>query len=376
MFGAMSSSTDHLDRLKESVARADVDAFVLNPGPTLQWVTGHDFTSHERLFLLIVTASGDASAVVPALEESNWREAVPGVTDIHTWDDADGPGKAAKGALAGLADARTVAVEPLALRFMELEHLKRCLPQAAFVPEDGISDALRLAKSAEEADAVRGAAQIAEAALAHTLEQVAVGKSEREIAAVLSSQLLARGGEGISFGPIVLGGPKSALPHGIPDDRPLGAGEYLLIDFGTAHKGYHCDITRTFVVGAEPDERTRAVYEAVLASNRAGCAASVVGATMHEVHHACQDNLAAPEWNDFMKHRTGHGLGLDIHEPPSVMHGSDDVVVEGMIYTVEPGLYLDGWGGVRIEDDLWITADGPDSLTSFPRELQVIGAGA
>ncbi|MEM6701618.1 MAG: Xaa-Pro peptidase family protein [Acidobacteriota bacterium] len=369
----MGTNSASLEQLKESVARSGLDAFVLTPGPTLQWVTQHDFTSHERLFLLIVGADGSAQAVVPALEESNWREAVPAVDSVHPWDDADGPETAAASALAPYASASKVGVEPLGCRFMELAHLQRGLPGVEIVGAEEISSSLRLHKAAHEAEAIRGAADIAQAALEFTLQQVKVGSREREIAATLSSQLLSRGGEGISFGPIVLGGPKSALPHGIPDDRELRAGEYLLIDFGTAHKGYHCDITRTFVVGAEPDERTRAVYEAVRASNAAGCAASKPGATMHEVHTACQQNLHEPQWDEFFKHRTGHGLGLDIHEPPSVMRGNEEVVEEGMIFTVEPGLYLDGWGGVRIEDDLWIRSDGADSLTSYPRELQILG---
>ena len=369
----MTANSENLARLKESVASSGADAFVLNPGPTLQWVTGHDFTSHERLFLLVVGADGSAHAVVPALEETNWRAAVPGVSDIHTWDDADGPDAAADAAFSRLSQARRVAVEPLACRFMEYAHLRRCLPDAEIVPEDGISDALRLCKAAHEAEAIRVASGIAQAALTHTLETVRVGSREREVASLLSSQLLARGGEGISFGPIVLGGPNSALPHGIPGDRELLKGDYLLIDFGTAHNGYHCDITRTFVVGGDPPEKARDVYEAVREANAAGCSASLPGATLHEVHTACQQNLHDARFDEFFKHRTGHGLGLDIHEPPSVMRGNDDVVKEGMIFTIEPGLYLEGWGGVRIEDDLWIRADGPDSLTSFPRDLQIVG---
>jgi len=205
------------------------------------------------------------------------------------------------------------------------------------------------------------------------VQLVQVGMTEKQISAELVSRMLGKGGEGISFGPIVLGGPKSALPHGVPDERPVGAGEYLLIDFGTSWQGYHCDITRTFVVGAEPDDMQRAVYEAVRQGNADGCAKATVGTSSHDVHMAAQAPIMAPEFADYFKHRTGHGLGLDIHEPPSVMEGNHDPLAAGSVITVEPGLYLDGWGGVRIEDDIWVTADGPVSLTSFSHALRVIG---
>ena len=365
--------SQRLDRLRNAVGEAGVDAIVLNPGPTLRYLTDHDFTSHERLFLLLLPARGDAVAVVPALEENNWRDAVPTVGRVFPWDDADGPEAAAAQAFGTLDGARKIAIEPLAMRYMEYSHLMRHLPQAEVIPADPIVDALRLCKEASEAEAIRAASGIATAALEHTLETVKVGSTEREIAGLLSSQLLARGGEGISFGPIVLGGPKSALPHGVPDDRALGAGEYLLIDFGTSYRGYHCDITRTFVVGAEPDDQTRRVYEAVRLANERGVAACRPGTTLHDVHHACQDHLHEPEWSGYFKHRTGHGLGVDIHEPPSVMDGNHDRVEKGMVFTIEPGLYLHGWGGVRIEDDVWITEDGCESLTELPRDLRVIG---
>ena len=220
---------------------------------------------------------------------------------------------------------------------------------------------------------MRTAARIAEESLEETLQLVRVGSTEKELAGALCSRLLGKGGDGISFGPIVLGGPKSALPHGVPDERPLGAGEFLLVDFGTSYGGYHCDITRTFVVGAQPSDRMRDVYEAVRAGNAAGCGAAHVGVSSHDVHQAAEAPLLAPAFEGFFRHRTGHGLGLDIHEPPSVMEGNHDLLTPGTVITVEPGLYLEGWGGVRIEDDIWVTADGPDILTVYPRELRVVG---
>ena len=363
-----------LDQLRQAASAAGVDAVVLTPAATMTWLLGHEFEAHERLFLLIVPTSGAAVAVVPALEEANFRGAAPSVESLHLWDDADGPEKAAADAFKCLAKASRVAVEPLSLRYMEFGHVQRELPKAKIESAESVVAALRLKKSDEEAALMKRASKIAEAALEFTLRDVKPGRKEVEIASKLSSELLRRGGGGISFGPIVLSGPKSALPHGVPDDREMQEGEFLLIDFGTSFDGYHCDITRTFVVSGSPTDRMREVYEAVLQANIRGVAASRPGVTYDYVHKNCQANLHGPRFKEFMTHRTGHGLGLEIHEPPSVMAGNDDVVEEGAVFTIEPGLYLNGWGGVRIEDNIRVTEQGCELLTSSPRELRILGA--
>ncbi len=363
-----------LDQLRQAASAAGVDAVVLTPAATMTWLLGHEFEAHERLFLLIVPTSDAAVAVVPALEEANFRGAAPSVESLHLWDDADGPEKAAADAFKCLAKASRVAVEPLSLRYMEFGHVQRELPKARIESAERVATALRLKKSDEEAALMKRASKIAEAALEFTLRDVKPGRKEVEIASKLSSELLRRGGGGVSFGPIVLSGPRSALPHGVPDDREMQEGEFLLIDFGTSFDGYHCDITRTFVVSGSPTDRMREVYEAVLQANIRGVAASRPGVTYDYVHKNCQANLRAPRFKQFMTHRTGHGLGLEIHEPPSVMAGNDDVVEEGAVFTIEPGLYLNGWGGVRIEDNVRVTKQGCELLTSSPRELRILGA--
>lgn len=364
---------DRMRTLQDKVAAMGADLLVLNPGSSLTYLTGHAFDAHERLFLLLLPAKGKAVAVLPALEQDNWRHAVPGVDQIFLWEDKDGPQQAAAAAFALFDDAARVAVEPLTLRYMEVMVLQRHLPKAQLVAADAAIGALRLSKSADEAEKMRHACRITDEVLREATEFVRVGMTEKQVSGQLVSRMLDKGGEGISFGPIVLSGPKSALPHGVPDERQIAAGEFLLIDFGTSWHGYHSDITRTFVVGGEPSDRMRAVYETVLAGNRAGCAKAAAGVSAHDVHMAAAAPLLDPAFKDFYRHRTGHGLGLEIHEPPSVMEGNHDPLAEGTVITVEPGLYLEGWGGVRIEDDLWIRQGGADSLTAFPRQLQVIG---
>jgi len=365
--------SDRLKAFQEKVRAAGVDLVVLNPGPSLTYLTGHEFESHERLFLLFVPAQGSPGVILPLLEQDNWAHAVPSVDNMWLWDDKDGPGAAAMAAAAEFAAAGTIGIEPLGMRYMEYEVLRENLPGCEIVSAAPIVDSMRQFKDADEAALMRRANEISEEALEETVRLVRVGMTEKQISAELVSRMLGKGGEGISFGPIVLGGPQSALPHGVPGERPIAAGEFLLIDFGTSWGGYHSDITRTFVVGAEPDERQRAVYEAVRQGNADGCARATVGTSCHDVHMAAAAPLAAPEFADYFKHRTGHGLGLDIHEPPSVMEGNHEPLGAGSVITVEPGLYMEGWGGVRIEDDIWVTEEGPVSLTTYPHELRVIG---
>ncbi len=361
-----------LDRVAELLRERGVDCVAVCPGPSFRYLAGRDFTAHERLFLLFVRAEGPPVAIVPAFEEANFRAAVPGA-EQHRWEDKDGPENAARSAARALGRPARLAIEPLGLRYMEYSVLRRHLPDAEIVSADPILLSLRLVKSGEEAAAMRAAARIAERALAETLPLVRVGSTERENAAALSSRLLGFGGEGISFAPIVLGGPNSALPHGAPGDRRLERGDLLLLDFGTSAQGYHCDITRTVAVGARPSDWLCALYQAVAEGNREGCAAVRAGATADAVHRAAQAPLLGPAYAECMRHRTGHGLGLDVHEPPSVMEGNHEVLLPGTAFTVEPGLYREGVGGVRIEDNVWVTAGGCEILTAAPRELIVVG---
>ena len=365
--------SDRIDRVRERLTEQGIDSLALVPGPAMHYLTGFQFMLSDRLLLLIMPAEGEAVAILPNFEESNWSGNVGIRASLFLWDDTEGPADLGREAAAKLPAIETMAVEPLGMRVMEHDILREHFPNAQLVGADGLVQAMRLRKDPEEAEALRRAIAISESALDELLDTVRVGTIERELASRLSSLLLGKGGEGISFGPIVLTGPNSALPHGVPGERAVEAGDILLIDFGTSSAGYHSDITRTFIVGAEPDEQTRQVYEAVKAGNAAGCAACRPGATCDEVHHAAQDGIRTNEFADYMTHRTGHGLGLDVHEPPSVMEGNRLTLEPGMVITVEPGLYLEGWGGVRIEDDMLITEDGAESLTTFSRELRVVG---
>jgi PAS domain S-box-containing protein len=231
-----------------------------------------------------------------------------------------------------------------------------------------------LRKDASEIASLQRAVEVAEAALEEVVSSLSPGVAEREICSQLTSAMLLGGGETVPFEPLVLSGPRSALPHGRTGERRVETGEILLIDFGTTVNGYHSDITRTFVVGQEPNDRLREVYAAVQAANEAGRAAVRPGTACQDVDRVARQVLVEAGFGEHFIHRTGHGLGLDVHEEPGIVGGNDMPLEEGMVFTVEPGVYLEGWGGIRIEDNVVVTADGCESLTTFSRALRVVAS--
>jgi len=218
---------------------------------------------------------------------------------------------------------------------------------------------------------MKQAVVIAEAALSATLEKISVGMTERQIAGELLIEMMRHGATSLPFEPIVLIGPRSALPHGTPGDRPVQPGDLLLFDFGVSVEGYASDITRTFAMGRLDDELRR-VYDVVKRANEAGRQAARPGVEIQEVDRAARQVIVDAGYGQYFTHRAGHGLGLEAHEPPFACEGDATILEPGMTFTVEPGVYLPGKGGVRVEDDVAITQDGCESLTTFDRELRIV----
>jgi Xaa-Pro dipeptidase len=259
------------------------------------------------------------------------------------------------------------------MRVMELHLVEEAFPLEGVDEAEPIFARLRMTKDEHELDKMREAVTVAERALMATLPFLRAGLTEREAAAELLTQTIRAGSDSeLPFAPIAASGPNSALPHATITDRRLQPGDLLTLDWGAARDGYVADLTRTFAVG-EIDPELKRIYELVKDANAAGRAAAWPGVTCADVDAAARTVIAAGGYGEFFVHRVGHGLGLEGHEDPSV-HGQNQTRLEaGMTFTVEPGIYLPGRGGVRIEDDVVVTADGGESLSTWPRELQVIG---
>jgi Xaa-Pro dipeptidase len=366
-------NSSRLTRLYSLMQTAGLDALALNPSPSLTYLTGLHFHVMERPIVLLLVPGKQPCLVLPELETAKL-----GLTSLPLkgFTYGDNPATWAEvfiqiGSFLNL-DGKTIGVEPTRLRFLELSYLQGALPSARFTSAEGVISGLRMQKDSAEIALMRQAAMIAQQALLAVLPGIKPGKTEREIAAALSIQLLKAGSDPeMPFSPIVASGPNSANPHATPTDRKLQAGDLLVIDWGAAYQGYFSDLTRTFGIGqVEPefDKIARIVEQA----NAAGRAAGQPEIPAGEIDQAARQVILDAGYGEYFTHRTGHGLGLEGHEHPYIFAENKLILLEGMSYTVEPGIYLPGRGGVRIEDDVVITASGSESLSDLPRPLQLL----
>jgi Xaa-Pro dipeptidase len=362
-----------LDKLYAIMEEAQLDAIALVPGSNFRYLTDSSHHLMERPLLLMVPLKGKPVVVIPQLEAdlftSHGFDA-----KLFPWNDSEGYENAFHKALGELNLAgKKMGVEGLKMRFFEAEILRRIAPQLGIVNADTPLSKLRIHKDADEIAKHRKAIELSEEALRRTLQEVRVGQTEMEIQNRLVAHLNAVGGQSMSFDPIVLAADNSAMPHGhARSDYAIQVGDPLLFDFGTTWEGYLADITRTFFVQQVSDQH-RKVYEAVLAANTTGREACKPGAVAAAVDELTRQALVDAGFEHLIAHRTGHGLGMDAHEWPNIAKTDETVLEPGMFFTIEPGLYEAGSIGVRIEDNVVVTENGAESLTTFPRELSLVG---
>jgi Xaa-Pro aminopeptidase len=270
--------------------------------------------------------------------------------------------------LDGGAPAETLGVESQSLTVRDADRLSG-LTRARIVPTSELVERQRAAKSPEEVAAIRAAAQLAQEALAEVLPGVRPGQTEAEVGSVLEAALRRRGSEWHPFPTIVASGPRSALPHARTSRRTLGSGELLLIDFGAQVDGYCADLTRTMVVGARADERQRAVHSLVQTAQRRAIQQLRAGMPAHEADALAREVIVTRGFGEAFGHSLGHGLGLEVHEAPRLAPNSETPLPAHAVVTVEPGIYFSGWGGVRLEDDVYLGVDGPERLSDGRTEL-------
>jgi Xaa-Pro dipeptidase len=361
--------------LYHSLAQSELDCLVLNPGPSLTYLTGLNFHLMERPVVTLFTPGKAPIIVLPELETAKVK-AMPFQVKAFPYgeDPADWPEAFASAAReAGLHEMQgggpRVGVEPLRLRVLELRYMEQAVPEGSFVSAEESLSALRICKDASEAAAMRKAVQIAQEALKATLPMVKPGVTERQVASELTFQLLRSGSDPeFPFTPIVSGGPNSANPHASPSERPLQSGDLLVIDWGAIYEGYISDLTRTFAIGPV-DEEYRRIAQIVMEANTAGRLAGKPGVPAETVDQAARAVIEKAGYGPAFFHRTGHGIGMEGHEAPYMRSGNQQILQPGMAYTVEPGIYLTGRNGVRIEDDMLVTEIGAETLSDLPREL-------
>ena len=359
---------DYQARLDTLLDKSEAETIALVPGENMVYFTGLHFHLSERPIIALYNARG-LSFIIPELEVAK-LEARPDLEARRfAWRDSDGYDGAFAAAVADLSlDRGGLALDGQTLRYFEW---RAFAGSGITKPALDIGDLLlnqRAIKAPEEIASMRRAIDISESALHATLDWAQPGMTEREIADRLSAEMLACGAQGTAF-LLVLTGEKSGLPHGDTGDRIWQDGEFLLIDFGAYYQDYPADITRTFCAG-EPTPKMRAMYDAVYASNQAARQSAKPGMTCEALDRIARKQIEDAGFGEFFIHRLGHGLGLSVHELPNIVAGNAQELRPGMVFTIEPGVYVPGLGGVRIEDNVVVTDSGIDSLTSFPRGLR------
>ncbi|MDR7522634.1 MAG: Xaa-Pro peptidase family protein [Armatimonadota bacterium] len=357
---------DRLTRVRAQMQAAGVDLLSLPPGDDLFYLVG--FTPHpdERPCSLFLTA-GDAVFLVPELNAGQAR----GYVDVPflTYTDAHGPADALRQARARLGRPRRICVGDT-MRADVLLLLQAEWPDSAFVPGSQVMAPVRMIKTADEIDLMRRSAATADVAVDAAFAACRPGVTEAAVARAAADAFAAQGVTQVG-GVIVGGGPNSAYPHHATGRRELRAGEPVLVDLGGRLDGYASDITRMAHLG-EPSPRYRQVHTAVERAVRAAMDAVKPGEPLAAVDRAARGVIEAAGFGAFFTHRTGHGIGISGHEPPSVTHTNETPMQEGMAFSIEPGIYLEGEFGVRLEEIVVVTSQGAERLSLLPREVRIL----
>jgi len=351
---------DRQAALRVALDDEGLDALLVTHLPNIRYLTG--FTGSAALLLVRASSTTlitDFRYAVQAPNEAGGAATVE-IDQKSVWDRL--------GRVLAAEPLGAIGIEAQALTVRDAERLGG-LTRARLVPSTDLVERLRAAKAPEEIASIREAAALAQDALGEVLPTIRAGQAELEVAAALESALRRRGSEWHPFPTIVASGPRAALPHARTSTRVVGAGEWLLLDFGAQVDGYCADLTRTMVVGGRADERQRTVYDLVRTAQRRALDHLRAGMTGREGDALAREVIAARGFGDAFGHSLGHGLGLEVHEAPRLAPTAETALPLHAVVTVEPGIYLPGWGGVRLEDDVHLGPDGAEVLSDGRTDL-------
>lgn len=355
-------------KIQEILREQGIDYLVLAPSANMYYVTGLKTVADERLQALVIGRKGLPLLVLPEMYKeiassgngTNW--------ELATWADDKNPVDLIRGEIGetpGKEGKVGVDDRMWASHFLAVQ---KAFGGAAFFPGSQVMKEVRVYKDEKELDLLRRSGALIDRVMEKVAEKLKPGVREKEVAAFVESQVKKEGADSISFKPIVAFGPGGASPHHESGERVLETGDLAIIDIGAVYQGYCSDITRTFCLGKATPEMKK-VYQAVQAANEAGFKAAVQGTPCEEVDRAARDAITQAGYGSFFLHRTGHGIGLDYHEEPYLVAGNAAPLETGMAFSVEPGIYLAGKFGVRIEDIAAVTAEDTVRFNHFPRDL-------
>jgi Xaa-Pro dipeptidase len=361
--------SDRMKKVGEAMEKAGIDVFLVSPSSNMRYLTGYQVGGDERLLLLVLPA-GERPFILANLLYKDQVASLP-VGDFAFWRDGEDPFALLRGEIKKRnIPVRRIALEPQMPAFFSLP-VAECFPGASLVLGSFLTALLRQYKDPGELDLIRRAAKESDRALAAVISKGAywIGKTELDFCEELTGEL--RRGGLVSHGAIVAAGANGAVPHHITGKTVIERGQGLLVDFGGRLEGYHTDCTRTFHVG-KPGGEFEKIYAIVLEAHLAAEAACRRGNTLGDVDRAARSVIEKYGYGEFFTHRTGHGLGIDGHEGDSADRDVPVPLAPGMVFSVEPGIYLSGRLGVRIENLVAIGEKGTEILHAFPRELAII----
>ncbi|MFZ1162488.1 M24 family metallopeptidase [Mycobacterium sp.] len=352
-----------------ATANAGLAGLVITPGYDLRYLLGSRAQTFERLTALVLPASGSPTIVVPRLELASLKQSA--VTDlglvVRDWVDGDDPYQLVATAMGSAPVATAVTDSMPALHLLPLADVLGVLPVLA----TDVLRELRMVKDAAEVDALRKAGAAIDRVHAQVPDFLAPGRTEADVAADIAEAIVAEGHSEVAF-VIVGSGPHGADPHHEYSDREIRAGDIVVVDIGGAYEpGYNSDSTRTYSIG-EPSPEVAQQYSVLQRAQRAAVEAVRPGATAEQIDAAARDVLAEAGLADYFVHRTGHGIGLSVHEEPYIVAGNDLPLQAGMAFSVEPGIYFPGQWGARIEDIVVVAEDGAEPVNHRPHELIVV----
>jgi Xaa-Pro aminopeptidase len=363
----MTARQARMARVRQAMAEQGIDAVLLSLGADLPWLTGYHAMPLERLTMLVLPADGPATLVVPRLEAPRVQEA-PDLFELRPWSEGENP----VALVAGLVGSRrSLAVSDRTWATFVLA-LQQAIPTSSWTPASVVTSPLRAIKDAAEIDALVAASAAADRVAVALLagEIPLVGRSEKAVSDDIGRRLIAEGHQAVNFA-IVGSGPNSASPHHEPGSRLIGRSEPVVCDFGGTMDGYCSDTTRTVCTGPPPAEFLE-FYEILQRAQAAGVAAGRIGVTCEAVDAAARHVLVDGGYGEAFIHRTGHGIGLEEHEDPYMVAGNRQPLVAGHAYSVEPGIYLSGRYGARIEDIVVASETGPLALNHSDHSLAVV----
>ncbi len=358
------SFADRLERFRRAMARQDLDTFLVAVPENRFYLSGYeaeDLNLTESSGYLLITAETKHLLTDPRYETSARAE----VPDFELAIYSQGLPQVLPELFSSL-DTRRLGIESHFLTFKRYaevrDALQKARPSAEVVPTENLVEQFRIIKDEEEVERIRKSVRLTESALKAAWNFLSPGRSEREVAWVIEKTIREGGGQAVSFPPIVASGPNAALPHAVPTGRKAGRGESVILDLGSRLDGYCSDMTRTWTAG-EPDPKLREIYKIAREAQLAAQDAARAGTDSVRVDSAARDLIRQAGYDEYFGHGLGHGVGLAVHEKPGLRKVDPVILEENMVVTIEPGIYLPGFGGVRLENMVLITKTGCELLT-------------